>query len=236
MITPTEATSTTCVIRARAFSDSLKDADRDRWTVGKMRHVLAALGETPVIINTDWQTGHTLVNVTLTGLRTGWCVGYEVGIRSIYSDGSGGVVWHDLANLGDTIIPLPGLDTRHGDAKWKAVRSFMDECSHAVELAQTQHGETRKWGSWSAQPGHSRVSVTYLPYPDSYADVAPRGKRGTWSYELEECRAQGLVRQQYMHDLYPEQYPAPVRRSASCANPWHRGLFDFMRCGECPTA
>lgn len=236
MLIATETTTgTTCIIRAQDFSDSLKDDDRNRWTGGKMRHVLAALGDTPVVITTDNQTGHTLVNVTLTGLRTGWAgCGYEIGIKSTFADDSGQTVWHRLDGIGDTIVPL-ALDGAHTDAKWKATRSFNDEASYAVELAQAQHGKPagREWGNWKAHVGYTEVSVTYTPYPATYADVAPRGERGFWSYKVEEAQAQGCMRQQRMHELYPNRYEAPARRSAVCDNPWHRGLFDFMTCSEC---
>jgi hypothetical protein len=236
MLTATETNSgTTCVIRAQDFSQLTTDDDRNRWTGGKMRHVMAALGDTPVVITTDNQTGHTLVNVTLTGLRTGWAgCGYEVGIASTFSDGSGRTVWHRLDSIGDTIIPLP-VDSAHGDAKWKATRSYNDEASYAVELAQAQHGqrEGREWGNWRTHVDYSGVTVTYTPYPDSHADVAPRGKRGLWTYKLDEVRAQGCMRQQRMHEAYPANYEAPARQSSVCGNAWHRGLFDFMACSEC---
>jgi hypothetical protein len=233
MLTATTASGTTCIIRAQDFSQLTTDDDRNRWTGGKMRHVLAALGDAPVVITTDNQTGHTLVNVTLTGLRTGWAgCGYELGIHSEFSDGTSSTIWHRLDNIGDTIIPL--TDAGQG-AKWDAVRSYREEASHAVELAQAQHGKTsgREWGNWRTHVGYSEVSVTYTPYPASYADVAPRGDRGFWVYKLDECRAQGLMRQARMHELYPANYEAPARQSSVCANKWHRGLFDFMTCADC---
>jgi hypothetical protein len=238
MIIVTETTTgNTCIIRAQDFSDSLKDDDRNRWTGGKMRHVLAALGDTPVVITTDNQTGHTQVNVKLAGLRTGWAgCGYELGIVDTYEGcpEGGRTVWYRLDSIGDTIVPLP-VEGARGDAKWTATRSFNDERSYAVELAQLQHGKTagREWGNWAAHVGYSEVAVTYTPYPATYADVAPRGERGFWCYKLDECAAQGRMRQQRMHELYPTSYAAPVRRSATCGNNWHRGLFDFMACSEC---
>lgn len=235
MLTATETTSgTTCIIRAQDFSQRTTDDDRHRWTGGKMRHVLAALSDGPVIITTDKQTGHTAVNVRLVGLRENpYGGGYQVAIDYTYSDGSGRPVWTRLDDLGDTIVPLTAASD---NAKWKATRSYGDEASYAVELAQAQHGkrEGREWGNWSTHVGFREVAVTYTPYPDSYADVAPRGDRGFWVYKLDECRAQGLMRQQKMHDLYPDSYEAPARRSAVCDNKWHRGLFDFMPCSECP--
>lgn len=238
MIIVTEATTgNTCIIRAQDFSPSLADGDRNRWTGGKMRHVLAALGDTPVVITTDNQTGHTLVNVKLAGLRTGWAgCGYELGIVDTYEGcpEGGRTVWHRLDSIGDTIVPLP-VKGAHGDAKWTATRSFRDDASHAVELAQARHGqrEGREWGNWSAHVGYSEVAVTYTPYPNSYADVAPRGERGFWTFSLAEVRAQGCLRQLAMHERYPASYEAPARRSTTCDNSWHRGLFDFMPCSEC---
>lgn len=235
MLTATvTASGTTCAIRAQDFSQLTTDDDRNRWTGGKMRHVLAALGDAPVVITTDNQTGHTLVNVTLTGLRTGWAgCGYELGIHSEFSDGTGSTLWHRLDSIGDTIIPL--TDAGEG-AKWRATRSFNDEASYAVELAQAQHGagNGREWGNWRTSVGYSEVSVRYTPYPATYADVAPRGERGFWVYKLEECRAQGLMRQARMHELYPDSYAAPASQKDVCDNPWHRGLFAYMMCADCP--
>lgn len=233
MIVATEATSgTTCVIRAKDFSDSTKDDDRNRWTGGKLRHVLAALGDSPVIITTDTQTGHTAVNVRLTGLREKpYGGGYQVAVAYNYADGSGQTLWHRLDDLGDTIVPLSGAD----NAKWAAKKSYQDDASYAVELAQAQHGKGagREWGNWKAHVGFTEVSVTYTPYPDTYADVAPRGQRGFWSYKLAEVAAQGCMRQLHMHKLYPTEYPAPVSQADVCDNPWHRGLFAYMPCADC---
>lgn len=234
MISADATTSTTCIIRAQDFSDSVADPNRTRWTGGKMRHVLAVLGDSPVIVTTDKQTGHTLVNVRLSGLRTGWAgCGYEVGIVDTYEGGpeGGRTMWHRLDDLGDTIIPLAA-----DNAKWRALDSHRNEGSYAVELAQAQHGrrEGREWGNWKSDVGFTEVAVTYTPYPATHSDFAPRGERGFWCYKLDEVAAQGLVRQQHMHDRYPTNYERPAHRSDTCSNNWHRGLFDFMTCSECP--
>jgi len=235
MIKATETTSgTTCILRAQDLSERITDDDRYRWTGGKMRHALAALGETPVIICTDRQTGHTMVNVILVGLRTGWggC-GYEVGIRSAFSDGSGSTIWHRLDNIGDTIVPLAAHD-----AKWAMTRSYADEASYAVELAQAQHGkaEGHDWGVWTTDVGYSEVAVTYTPSTGNPHFADRWGKRGFWTYKLEECRAQGCMRQARMHAKFPAQYDAPASQADVCENPWHRGLFAYMTCAECPKA
>lgn len=230
--------TTTTAIRTTDFSETVTDPNRHTWTAGALRHVIAALDGAPVIIVTDDETGHALVNVTLVGLGTGWSTGYTVGIKSNYEDGTGSTIWHRLQGLGDTIIPLAQPHGRN--AKWVATKSYMDESSFAVELAQAQHGkgEGREWGNWSASPGYEGVTVTYQPYPDSHADMAPRGERGMWTYSFRDCQAQGRIRQLRMHERYPASYPAPVNFAEVCENPWHATGGEFRaysQCPECPT-
>ena len=196
---------TTCVVRAQDFSDSVKDATRHEWTAGKLRHVIAALEGTPVIITTDRQTGHTLVNVTLVGIRESFSGQTQLGIHSEFSDGTSSTIWHLAFMLGDTIVPLT-----NGNAKWAAKDTFRDERSFAVELAQAEHGEIegRAWGKWSACPGRYGVSVRYEPHTDNPHFANKQGERGWWTYSLDAVQRQGRVRQNRMHELYPDRYPA----------------------------
>ncbi len=201
----TAATATsTCVIRAQDFSDKTTDPNRSTWTPGKLRHVIAALDGQPVIITTDAQTGHTLVNVTLVGIREGFSHQWELGIRSVYSDGTESTLYHLMFKLGDTIIPLGQTN-----AKWAAVRSYSDEKSFAVELAQHEHGdaEGRAWGGWESTTGANSVHVRYIPSTGNPNFEDKWGERGDWTYSLERVQRQGRVRQNRMHELYPDRYP-----------------------------
>ena len=200
-----EYADTTCVIRAQDFSDSVTDVNRNEWTAGKLRHVIAALDGSPVIITTDRQTGHTLVNVTLVGIREGFSGQLQLGIHSVYSDGTKSTIWHLIFMLGDTIVPLA-----NGGAKWAAKKSYRDEQSYAVELAQAEHGEPegRSWGKWNVRSGHRNVVVDYQPHTDNPAFADKHGERGWWTYSLDAAQRQGRVRQNRMHELYPDRYPA----------------------------
>lgn len=196
--------TTTGVIRARDFSDNVTDTHRDQWTAGKLRHVIAALAGQPVIITTDNQTGFTLVNVTLVGLRASMSGHVELGIHSRFEDGTETTIYHLAFQLGDTIIPVG-----ESQAKWTAVRSYGDDKSYAVELAQHEHGETegRAWGKWTAHPLNHGVFVEYEPHTGNPAFADKRGERGHWEYSLEKVARQGRIRQNRMHERYPTRYP-----------------------------
>jgi hypothetical protein len=175
-------TTTTCAVKASDFSHRTTDPLRDEWTAGKLRHLIAALDGTPVIVTVDRQTGHTLVGVELVGLRASFASSnVEVGVRSQYTDGTSVTCWHLAFSLGSTIIPL-------GDsqAKWNALRSYGDEQSAAIQRAQAEHGEPegRAWGEWDATLGHHHVGVTYTPHTTNPAFADRWGERGYWIYNV----------------------------------------------------
>jgi hypothetical protein len=214
---------TACVIRARDFSDKTTDPNRTTWTPAKLRHLIAALGDTPVIVTTDNQTGFTLVNVTLVGVREGFSHSYEVGIKSVFSDGTTSTVWHLTFKLGDTIVPLGG-----DNVKWRALRSWADEKSLAVELAQVEHGdaEGRSWGHWEATPGLYRVHVRYTPHTGNPHFADKWGTRGSWEYDFAAVERQGSIR------LGRRQVVAGETRAERC----ERGDHEACLRGECEVA
>lgn len=174
--------TTTCAVKASDFSHRTTELQRNEWTAGKLRHLIAALDGAPVIVIAEGRTGHTLVGVELVGLRASFASSnVEVGIRSQYADNSGGVVWHLAFSLGDTIIPL--VDNQ---AKWNALRTYGDEQSAAIQRAQAEHGECegRAWGEWDATLGHRHIGVTYTPHTTNPAFADRWGERGYWAYNV----------------------------------------------------
>lgn len=167
------STSTT-VIRARDFSDSTTDADRDTWTLGKLRHVIAALDGAPVAITVDRLTGHTEVGVRLVGIACGRFVDHGPVVERTLSDGTTQRTIFSRHSIGDTITPLD-----RSSAKWTATDSVRNEASAAIRLARAEHEAAHAYGRWTATPGLDYVDVTYTPQNGPGA-----GERGWWRYSL----------------------------------------------------
>lgn len=146
----------TTVIRARDFSDKTTDVLRDRWTVGKLRHVIAALDRREVAITVDNLTGHTAIGVTLVGLGTDRL--------HIAFGGAMGTTAHFVPSLGDTITPLDDPSITKG-ARWTATETWREEKWAAIRVAKEEHGECegRTDGRWEATPQGSSVHVRYTP-------------------------------------------------------------------------
>lgn len=151
--TAAPAITYTTAIRASDLSPSTDDVNRNRWTTGKLRYLVAALDGAPVAVTTDTQTGHTEIGVTL--------VGTSKGRLHVQGQGPRPVAFHDF-NIGATVIPL--VDTR---AKWTMVRAWMDDASKAIRMAKAIAPATCDWGKWTANvdtatPG-GRITVSYHP-------------------------------------------------------------------------
>lgn len=152
--------SSSCVILASDFSDRVTDTLRDRWTFGKMRHVIGALDGSPVAITTDNLSGHTLLGVRLTGLTETINCGPCVVI-----DGDG-PEWprpcaYPLRSLGSAIVPLDSETGARG-AKWTALDTYRTESSAAIAQAKQDRPEC-DYGKWSATPARSSVAWRYDP-------------------------------------------------------------------------
>jgi len=159
--TAAPATATSCAILASDFSPSTADALRDRWTAGKMRLLIAALGDTPVAIVLE-RTGFAMVGVTLERVAARMNGGQGVVIR----DAAGRETNYRLDNVGTTIIPL--AETR---AKWEALKAGMDLTSalarKAKEIAEAE-GFEGDGGAWvvnmdTLDPAAGRGEVSYRP-------------------------------------------------------------------------
>lgn len=138
------------------FSETTGDPNRRRWTAGKMRHVVDALGGSVVAITVDNFTGHTIVGARLDSVRK--TPGY--GTHEVLVVSAIGRTWYSLENLGGAIIPLDeGFST---GAKYRALEARRVEAMKAIRQAKESHpGNTR--GAWTATPGLDYVDVEYRP-------------------------------------------------------------------------
>jgi hypothetical protein len=154
-------TMTSAAILPSDFSNSTTDALRHHWTDGKLRHLLAALGDSPVVITVDTQTGHTLLGVTLVGI--GRVPGYgSATLRVRHADGH--VIAYTARNVG-VIIPMAEASVVRGP-KWEALRSYADEGSAAIRVGRTLRAaevDAEDYGKWEATPNLDTVSVYYTP-------------------------------------------------------------------------
>lgn len=157
--------NSTVAILASDFSDSTTDVLRNRWTVAKMEHLIAALKGATVAITTDRQSGHTLIGVQLVdAFHGGAGRGTRVAVKMELSDGTEQTTNYYLPSVGEAIIPL----TDEGaNAKWTALETYRAQVSQAIKTAMSEHGETegRAWGAWKGTPlSLTEVDVTYTPH------------------------------------------------------------------------
>lgn len=166
--TAAPATATSCAILASDFSQRTTDTNRESWTAGKMRTLLKRLGDTPVAIVVDKQTGHAQIGVTLVRVAARMSGGDGVVVR----DQLGHETNFRLSSIGTTIIPL--AETR---AKWEALRDQMELRSALIgagmALAKAEGFEPEgRGGRWElnadtvepgADRGQGRGQVSYRP-------------------------------------------------------------------------
>lgn len=144
-------------VTPHSFSERVTDKDRDRWTAGKLRHVIAAAAGRRVIITTDKQTGHTLIGARLEGLRQTPGYGtYQYLYAWEYAPGKIQRTWGRVDDLGPAIIgmdcglhfPAMELHREERSAAIKAAREAMPDCTY---------------GAWEATPGADYVVVRFTP-------------------------------------------------------------------------
>lgn len=176
---PPAVAVSTCAIRAQDFDNVLTDY-ADRWTAGKMRHLVDALQDAPVLVVVDRRTGYALLGARLTycgPARPG-----RVNVECTLEDGTTQVTAYFLADIGDTIVPLSEDTLRPGGGpRWRALRAYQDEVSAAIASARRLHGESagRAWGAWTGICGEVGVSVRYQPHTGNPAFADRWGTR--WS-------------------------------------------------------
>lgn len=172
-----------CTILARDFSTSTADVNRDRWTPGKLRHVIAALAGVPVVVTVDRQTGHTLVGAQLVrAFNGGPGRGERVAIKIRFADGTENVTNYYLPSVGGAITPLARPEGCKSDPKWVATDSYRREVSAAIQTAQARHGECegRCWGAWSGECAEYGVMVSYRPSTGNPHYKDKWGTMGAW--------------------------------------------------------
>jgi hypothetical protein len=161
---PTTSTTMSAVL-ASDFSQSTADRNRARWDGGKFRALIAALGEgNRVIITIDRQTGHTLADAEIVGVRgPGYGqVGDRVIVRHFWIDASGVQGHQDTAyscfDIGAAVI-VPDR------VKWDALTAHREMTGEAIAMVREIHGESagRSWGHWRARLTVSGAHVTYEP-------------------------------------------------------------------------
>jgi len=162
------ANFSTCVVLANDFSHRTTDALRNEWTPGKMRILIEALQGQLVTITTDKQTGHTLTNVRLVGVRGRISGGWSVDVAQRYGTGDTdvNVTGYWLPAIGPAIIPVGPDSGSSGmnSVKWTAVRMWSDQVSEAIALARPIAEEQGcRWGAWSGTCDARGVVVRYEP-------------------------------------------------------------------------
>lgn len=177
-----------CIIRPQDFSQIVTDSNYRTWTVGPMRHVIAALDGQPVAITIDKMTGSTRIGVKLVriqGSRGGG--GYDVILEDKFGNHA-----FSLFSLGEAILPLVEETVASKDAKWVALDSFREEKSAATRRAQEEHGDGR-YGKWSAAPGYADVTVSFEPQTGGAPADANQGEKGRfnyWRYSVADLKAE----------------------------------------------
>lgn len=159
-------TTSAAAIQASDFSDLTTDTDRNDWTEGKIRHVIAALDGQPVAITVDKMTGHTMIGVRLIAVSAGGGGDHaRVAVEAQYEDGTTQRTAFLLFKLGPVITPIPQGRTGK-DAKWAALDSWRDERSAALEVARNERANqllTGGAGRLVAKPTAHDVEVTWEP-------------------------------------------------------------------------
>ena len=161
------------------FSNSTSDPLRDRWTTGKLRHVIAAARGHKAIVTIE---DLAYVDVELVGL-------YDASLARLvvrYQWGAGEGEHTDTRYLLHGIGPIVVLGSTN--AKWTALETHRNEVSAAIEVAREAHGEAegRAWGAWSGDLTFYGAAVRYRPSTGNphYAEKA--GPAGAWTLRRED--------------------------------------------------
>jgi hypothetical protein len=177
----------TSYLKVGDFSERTTDRDRDRWTLGKLRHVVKASAGRPMIVTIE---GLMYINVRLVGTSTSGMSnpGPRIHVEHAYIDQNGErktqVTWYLIDKLGPVIgcmVPwLADRNERGDDFSDAAVRSYREEIRAAINLASERHGdaEGRSCGRWSGKPG-SYDGEVWVEYEPHTGNPAYRDRWGT---------------------------------------------------------
>lgn len=130
------------------------------WTVGKMRHVVAALNGAEAAIVVDKHSGYTVIGRLVDTFEDETDSDPQVRIETGPLHGCVELVDYRLLEVG-AIIEM----SEEAEAKWVAVDAYRAETERAIEHARRQHPD---WdhGVWTGIPHSECVFVTYAPNPD----------------------------------------------------------------------
>jgi hypothetical protein len=147
-------TSTTAPIAPEDFKSNLHRKEAwgkfSEWNAGPMRHVIEALGGTPVVIVMDKRTGFTLVGAVLVDVRSRRSGGQGIAVSTECAktpQNPQGITVYPLRSVG-LVIPLQS--TTHGQG-----RAAVQAESRELELAERIYRE-----SLPAERPEGRVEVT----------------------------------------------------------------------------
>lgn len=168
-------TATSGVIDPKDFQSNLHPSEHNHirqseWNAGPMRHVVAALAGTPVVIVTDRRTGFTLLGAVLIDVRGRYSGGQGVAISTEScktSDNPQGITVYDVRKIG-IIVPLQ--DTTHG-IRSLAMQSERRELELARRIYAESLPENRPAGRVEVTAHMHEVHAGYRR--DSYADRGP---------------------------------------------------------------
>lgn len=133
-----------------------RDRHHREWTEGMLRHVMAAVGQTPVVITIDNRTGHTLIGAKLIGFASTRNV--DRGVMIEYPGGQRLV--HHLWKFGEVIIPLEAEG-----AKWRALDTYREEIAASYDLFTAKFDGVKPTGTgtWERRVTQRGVTVSYQP-------------------------------------------------------------------------
>lgn len=148
------------VIRPEDFSQRVTDVNRHTWTAANLEHVVAALEEREVLVETDKQTGH-MQRGRLTGYTTSGLSG-GAGARLRVTDEHGTTAFL-IFKIG-VIVDL-GVDGEFAsaNAKWEALRLKRQAEARALGMAR-EHEDIPFEGSFETYGlGHGEYVVRHIP-------------------------------------------------------------------------
>jgi hypothetical protein len=187
-------TTYSCAIAARDFNSNTNDPNRDEWTPGQIRHLIAALNGAPVAITIDKATGHTAIGVRLVEV-TGCTINSDyphVLVEYNEVNGPTSRVYHRLSNVGPFIIPLTDAGSR---AKWQALDTWRAETAAAGRIARRFHaddtGDQDVPGTWTVEPGAWYVTVSFRPQLGARTAHGDRAR--FWYRNLKVCDVQAAT-------------------------------------------
>lgn len=130
------------------------------WTVGKMRHVIAALDGAEVTIVVDKHDGYTVRCRLVDTFEDETDDDPQLTVETIPLHGCAERFTYRLLEVG-VIIEM----SEEAEAKWVAVDTYRAETERAIEHARRQHPD---WGPgiWTGVPHDDCVLVTYEASPD----------------------------------------------------------------------